>query len=52
VKKCELITAEQSIIHKFLSIAPEIAILDPDAAVLLGSPVGGQQSVDQLLEKN
>jgi len=51
VKKCELITANQSVIHKFLSITPEIAIFDPDAAVLLGAPVGGQQSVDQLLEK-
>jgi len=35
VKNCELITADQSVIHKFLSIAPEIAIVDPDAAVLL-----------------
>jgi hypothetical protein len=51
VKKCELITADQSVIHKFLSIAPDIAIVDPDAAVLLGAPVGGQQSIDQMLEK-
>lgn len=51
VKKCELITTDQSVIHKFLSIAPDIVVVDPDAAVLLGAPVGGQQSVDQLLEK-
>jgi len=51
VQKCELFTANQSVIHKFQSIAPEIAIVDPNAAVLLGAPVGGQQSVDQLLEK-
>jgi len=31
VNKCELITANRSVIHKFLSIAPEIAIVDPDA---------------------
>jgi len=51
IKKCELITADQSVIHKFLSVAPEIAIVDPDAAVLLGAPVGSQQPVHQLLEK-
>jgi len=51
VQKCELFTADQSVIHKFQSIAPENAIVDPNAAVLLGAPVGGQQSVDQLLEK-
>jgi len=51
VQKCELFTADQSVIHTFQSIVPEIAIVDPNAAVLLGAPVAGQQSVDQLLEK-
>jgi len=41
VKRCELTTADRSVIHKFLYIAPEIVIVDPDAAVLLGAPVGG-----------
>jgi len=43
VQKCELLTADQSVIHKFQSIAPEISIVDLNAAVLLGAPVGGQQ---------
>jgi len=37
VQKCELLTADQSVIHTFQSIVPEIAIVDPNAAVLLGS---------------
>jgi len=51
VQKCERFTADQSVIHKFQSIVPEISIVDSNAAVLLSAAVGGQQSVDQLLEK-
>ena len=50
-KKCELISADQSVIQQFQSIAPDIAIVDPNGAILLGAPVGGQLSVDQMLEK-
>jgi len=49
-KKCELITADQQAIQQFKSIAPDIVIVDPAAAVLLGAPVGSQQSVDLVLE--
>jgi len=51
-RKCELITADLSVVQRFQSIAPDIIIVHPDAAVLLGAPVGGQQSVDLVLEKN
>jgi hypothetical protein len=48
-RKCELITNDASVIQRFQSIAP--IIVDPATATLLGAPVGGEQSVDLILEK-
>ena len=49
-KKCELIANDDSVIRRFQTVAPDIIIVDPATAVLLGAPVGGQQSVDLVLE--
>jgi len=38
VQKCEFFTADQSVIHKFQSIVPEIAIVDPNATSSTGCP--------------
>jgi hypothetical protein len=50
-KKCELILNDASVIQQFQMIAPNIIIVDPAMAVLLGAPVGGQQSIDMVLER-
>jgi hypothetical protein len=50
-RKCELITNDASVIQRFQSIAPGVNIVDPAVAILLGAPVGGEQSVDLILEK-
>jgi hypothetical protein len=50
-RKCELITNDASVIQRFQSIAPTVIIVDPATATLLGAPVGGEQSVDLILEK-
>ena len=49
-KKCELIANDDSVIRRFQTVAPDIIIVDPATAVLLGAPVGGQQSIDLVLE--
>ena len=50
-RKCELITNDASVIQRFQSIAPGVIIVEPATAILLGAPVGGEQSVDLILEK-
>jgi len=49
--KCELITNDVSVIERFRSIAPEVTVVDPAMAILLGAPVGGEQAVDFVLGK-
>jgi hypothetical protein len=48
--KCELIANDVSVIQRFQTVAPDIIIFDPATTVLLGAPIGGQQSVDRVLE--
>jgi len=49
VTKCELITDDVEVIDKFRVVAQEIKVVSPAAAMLLGSPIGGEQSVDDVL---
>ena len=47
--KCELISYDQSIISDMLSSCPGLICIDPADASLLGSPIGGQSSIDSVL---
>ena len=49
-QKCELITSDQNVIARFRSVAPDILVLKPEQAVLLGAPVGDSTSVDYVLK--
>jgi hypothetical protein len=49
-RKCELITKDACAIQRFQSIAPDVIIVEPSTAILLGAPVGGEQSIDLVLE--
>ena len=50
-RKCELLTNDASAIQRFQSIAPTVIIVDLATVTLLGAPVGGEQSVDLILDK-
>jgi hypothetical protein len=50
-RKFELITNDASVIQRFHSIAPGVIIVDPATATVLGASVGGEQSVDLILEE-
>jgi hypothetical protein len=39
-----------SFIQPFQTVAPDIIIVDTATAVLLGAPLGGQQSVDLVFD--
>lgn len=47
--KCELITDNIDIVNKFRSIAPDMKHVQPSAAMLLGAPIGGEQSIEDVL---
>jgi hypothetical protein len=49
-KKCELITSDSDVVQQFQFIAPEVIVVEPNDAVLLAAPVGGEQSVDCILK--
>jgi division protein CdvB (Snf7/Vps24/ESCRT-III family) len=49
-RKCEVITDDDDVVEKFKSVAPEITHVKTSSAMLLGAPVGSEQSVDEVLE--
>ena len=49
VSKCELITDDLEVVSKFQSVAPDIKHVSTASAMLLGAPIGGEQSIDDIL---
>ena len=49
VRKCEIITDDIHVVEKFKVVAPGIKHVKSSAATLLGAPIGGEQSVDEIL---
>ena len=49
VAKCEIITDDDEVLRKFRTIAPDIKHVKTATAMLLGAPIGGEQSVDAAL---
>jgi len=49
-RKCELITNDAYAIRRVQSIAPDVIIVEPSAAILLSAPVGGDHSIDFVLQ--
>jgi len=37
------------VVAQFRELAPDIVHVDPQSAVLLGAPIGGQQAIDDVL---
>jgi hypothetical protein len=50
VAKCEIITDDDEVLQKVIAIVPEIKHINTTSAMLLGAPIGGDQSVDEVLE--
>jgi len=48
--KCELICNNSEESSRFLAEFPHVNVVDPETAILLGAPIGGEQSVDLVLE--
>jgi len=49
VAKCEITKDNIDVLQKFRNIAPDINHVKPASAILLGAPIGGEQSVDAVL---
>ena len=49
VAKCEVITDDDEVLQKFRDIAPDIRHVKTASALLLGAPIGGRQSVEDVL---
>ena len=47
--KCEVITSDVDVVSQFRDIAQDIFHVDPQSAVLLGAPIGGQSATDDVL---
>ena len=47
--KCELITDDTEVVEKFQSVAPDIKHVSTASAVLLGAPIGGERSINDIL---
>jgi hypothetical protein len=47
--KCELITDDLAVVEKFRSVAPDIKHVSTASAMLLGAPIGGERSIDDIL---
>jgi len=47
VSRCEIITDDIDVLQKFRNFAPDIKHVKPASAILLGAPIGGEQSVDE-----
>jgi hypothetical protein len=50
VAKCEIITDDDEVLQKVIAIVPGIKHINTTSAMLLGAPIGGDQSVDEVLE--
>ena len=50
VSKCELITDDVDVVAKFKAIAPDIKHVGTAGAMLLGAPIGSEQSVEEVLK--
>jgi hypothetical protein len=50
VAKCEIITDNDDVLQKFRDVAPDIKHVKTAAAMLLGAPIGNEQSVDDVLK--
>ena len=46
VAKCEIITDNDEVLQKFRDVAPDIKHANKAAPMLLGAPIGSEQSVD------
>ena len=49
--KCEIITDDTTVLHRIRDIAPAVKHISCNKAVLLGAPVGGASSVDDVLNE-
>lgn len=49
VRKCYIIYDNISVVQKFKSVVPDIKHVITSAAMLLGSPIGGQHSIHGVL---
>ena len=49
IAKCVVITDDKKVLHKIRSIAPYIQHVKAASAMLFGAPIGGTQSVDDVL---
>ena len=47
--KCEVITNDVSVVAHFRDLAPDIVHVEPQSAVLLGAPIGGDHATDEVL---
>jgi len=52
VAKCEIITDDVDVLQKFRNIAPNVKYVKTSSAILLGAPIGGEQSVDEAYKCN
>jgi hypothetical protein len=50
VTKCEIITDNVEVLQKFRDVAPDIKHVKTAAAMLLGAPIGSEQSVEDVLQ--
>ena len=50
VAKCEIITDNDEVLQKFRDVAPDIKHVKTAPAMLLGAPIGSEQSVDDVLK--
>ena len=48
--KSEIICVDNSTCSSMLSVTPSIQVIDPSDATLLGSPIGGTASIDEVLQ--
>ena len=46
----EIICVDDSTCSSMLSVIPSIQVIDPSDATLLGSPIGGTASIDEVLQ--
>jgi len=49
VPKCEVITDDEEVLQKIRKMAPSIRHVKTASAMLLGAPIGGKQSIDEVL---
>jgi hypothetical protein len=50
ITKCEIMTDNVEVLEKYRDVAPGIKHVKTAAAMLLGAPIGSEQSVDDVLK--